>query len=96
LALLISEVMKKESEYGDTDKEAILQLFDKNPNEVFRWREISSKLKSKPETVRRHLHELSAQKRIGRHKMKNRRYSYYGSVEAIRKFEESLSKLKGV
>ena len=74
-------------------RETILKLFKEHPDEVFRWMEVAKRLDKNPDVIKTQLHTLSHAKpaKIGRIKPEGKRYSYYGTIEAIRRFSQLLS-----
>jgi DNA-binding transcriptional regulator PaaX len=93
----IQKVVDREIEKneGVTYKHQILKLFGDRSEEVFKWTETAKLLNKSGESaqvVRRALHDLWKTGEVARLKIEGRKYTYYGTRAAMKKFKDALDK----
>ena len=78
----------KDEQFQNSARAQILRHINDRPDEVFRKIELTKELKKKgirSNTVRTLIGQLWIEGKIGRYRVQNKGYSYYGTIEAVKK-----------
>ena len=91
----IEEVARqiRDETFENVAKSRILRFFMEKPDEVFRKVELTKEFKGKipPNSVRALIAQLWREGKIGRHRLADKGFSYYGTIEAIKRLKTAIS-----